>query len=322
MKTIKDSLYTITVPTPYAVGDVHLYVLKGERITLIDAGVRSDEAWEAFRSQLAGYDLRPEDISQVILTHHHPDHVGLVEYLPNVKQCLAHRAAFPWIDRDERFTSRYVSFFEEFYRKNGVPEALIDKLGEAPEKLKEFPVFTLTGTLKEGETIPGHSDWEVIETPGHAQSHISLFSKEDGVMIGGDHLLYHISPNPIIEPPFHGNERTRPLIQYRDSLKKLFRYNVKEVMPGHGPRFNNAEEIIRKRLSQQEERADKVYSIIEDQPSHSFDISRKLFPRQYKKQYPLTMSETVGQLDFLEERGKIYRERSKGVDFYFISEES
>ncbi|SIS37001.1 MBL fold metallo-hydrolase [Salimicrobium flavidum] len=319
MRTIQDTIYSITVPTPYAVGDVHLYVLNGKMTTLVDAGVRTEEAWFEFTRQLKEHGIQPEDITQVILTHHHPDHIGLVEYLPNVEKVFAHSAAIPWIDRKEDFASIYMSFFEQFYTINGVPDELIQKLKHSPGKLKDFPSFKIADSVKEGDVVPGHPEWRVIETPGHAQSHISLYRNEDGAFLGGDHLLYHISPNPIVEPVFLGTERARPMIQYRESLQKLKPLSIRRVFPGHGEVFSNADEIIEKRLRQQIERSEKVYEILKTDPAHAFDISKQLFPRQYKKQYALTMSETIGQLDFLLDESKIYKELSGGQEIYYVN---
>lgn len=319
MKTIEDTIYSITVPTPYAVGDVHLYVLKGKKTTLVDAGVKTEEAWVEFKRQLNEHGMQPEEISQVVLTHHHPDHVGLVEYLPNVENIIAHPGVIPWLEREDDFAPIYISFFEKFYYENGVPEEYIQKLKNSPAKMKEFPSFKITHKLKEGDGVPGHPEWRVIETPGHAQSHISLFRGEDGSLIGGDHLLYHISPNPIIEPVFSGTQRAMPLIQYRDSLQKLKEYPITRVLPGHGEFFSNTEEIIEKRLSQQEERAEKVFRILKEGPAHAFDISKELFPRQHKKQYALTMSETIGQLDFLSQEGRIHKKNSGGREIYYVN---
>ncbi|SDI96876.1 MBL fold metallo-hydrolase [Salimicrobium halophilum] len=319
MKTLEDTVCMITVPTPYAVGDVHLYILKGKKITLIDAGVRTEEAWTAFHRQLKEYGMKPEDIQQVILTHHHPDHIGLVEYLPNVEMIAAHEKSLPWLIRDETFVSRYISFFKDFYLRNGVPEKLVEKLDRSPGKLKDFPFVRVTDTLEEGDVIPDHPEWSVIETPGHAQSHLSFFRKEDGSLIGGDHLLAHISPNPIIEPPFRSSERAEPMMQYRSSLKKLKHIGVRRVLPGHGNVFHNVKEVIDIRLRQQEERAEKVYRFIKEQPAHAFDISKELFPNQHIKQYALTMSETIGQLDYLRGESRIKMEVTGGQEIYYVN---
>src|SRR5699024_12090306 len=88
----------------------------------------------------------------------------------------------------------------------------------------------VTKAINYGDLLPGHKVWKVIETKGHAQSHLSFFRKNDGTFIGGDHLLHHISSNPILEPPYAGEtERTKPLLQYRDNLIKCHYLGIKTV---------------------------------------------------------------------------------------------
>src|SRR3954462_2760367 len=80
MSEWKDGIAKITLPTPFPVGDVNVYLIKGERLTLVNAGVKTAESWSSFIEQLAELQLRPQDIEQVVLSHHHPDHVWMLEY--------------------------------------------------------------------------------------------------------------------------------------------------------------------------------------------------------------------------------------------------
>lgn len=81
----------LTVPTPFAVGDAHVYLLKGDTLSLVDAGVKTKAAWEALKTQLRQLGYAPNDIEQIILTHHHPDHIGLIEAFPRAERIVAHQ---------------------------------------------------------------------------------------------------------------------------------------------------------------------------------------------------------------------------------------
>ena len=70
----KQEIKQITIPTPFAVGDVHTYIIITDKVTLVDAGVRTMEAWDVFQSELKKHGLKVLDIDQVLITHHHPDH--------------------------------------------------------------------------------------------------------------------------------------------------------------------------------------------------------------------------------------------------------
>lgn len=212
---MKDMISQITIPTPFAVGDTHMYLLKGDRLSLIDAGIKTEDAWEACRHQLKKLGYYPNDIEQIILTHHHPDHIGLIEQFPRADSLIAHKNVDVWLRRDESFFKRYVQFFKHIFTAGGIPEYLHGFLDQIRVLLQFSGKGKLTSVLEEGDSLPGHEDWKAIETKGHAQSHVSFFRETDGAFIAGDHLLYHISPNPLMEPPMTPEEqRPKPMLRY------------------------------------------------------------------------------------------------------------
>ncbi|SET88170.1 Glyoxylase, beta-lactamase superfamily II [Salinibacillus kushneri] len=306
-----EKVYQITVPTPFPVGDVHMYLLKGDVLTLIDAGVNTDEAWETLHYQLKelGYDVK--DIEQIILTHHHPDHTGLVSRLEHVQQIYAHPLVEKWLTRDQEYFDRYFQFFEDYYQAWGVPEHFQDVLKTMKKNRHLAGEGALTGYLQEHDTLPGHEGWTVIETPGHAQSHLSFYHSYNHDLLAGDHMLYHISSNPLLEPPMDkGQPRPKPMLQYRESMQKMLSYEVNQVYPGHGPLFHKVDYLIKERINKQEKRAEKVFSFLADGPLTPFEVCQKLFPRKFESQFELTLSETMAQLDYLESTGRVKVERN------------
>ncbi|TFJ93748.1 MBL fold metallo-hydrolase [Lentibacillus salicampi] len=314
MKVLDKTISQLTIPTPFAVGDTHVYLLKGDKLSLIDAGVKTKEGWEALKTQLNELGYAPNDIEQIILTHHHPDHIGLIEGFPRAQTMAAHRNAAPYLTRDEAFFAHYEQFFQQFFVACGVPGALMPSSGELRGTMHFAGKGQLTDMLDEGDTLPGHDDWHVIETKGHAQSHLSFFRKSDGAFIGGDHLLHHISPNPLMESPI-GKEtvRPKPMLQYRANLMKCRSLAIQTVYPGHGDIFSDVGDLIPLRLHKQEQRAEKVYAFLQEKAQTPFELCQQLFPKQYENQLNLTMSETIGQLDYLEDEGRVTETLKDGV---------
>ncbi|AXM89928.1 MBL fold metallo-hydrolase [Anoxybacillus ayderensis] len=309
-----EQLHRIVVPTPFAVGDVNMYIVKGDRLTLIDAGVKTEEAWHVFVRELRELGYEPEDIEQVIITHHHPDHVGLLDYLPPSLPVIGHRKAAPWIAKDAAFFAWHQQYFEQFLIECGIGEEGLAKLGNFRRSLRFSCERSLTQEVKEGDMIEG---WTVIETPGHAQSHIVLYREADGLMIGGDHLLATISSNPLLEPPAIGKqERPKPLLQYNDSLKKLLNYDIATIVTGHGEDVTDVASLVEKRLEKQKERAQYVWQLLSEKPMTAFDVCRALFPSVYEREFLLTMSETIGQLDYLEAIGAVKKEKDDQIYMY------
>ncbi|WP_442594729.1 MBL fold metallo-hydrolase [Neobacillus sp. D3-1R] len=298
----------LTLPTPFAVGDVNAYLLDEKRLTLVDCGPKTEETWNALTSQLLKLNVKPNDIEQIVLTHHHPDHVGALDYFPDSLPVYGHPLSERWLLRTDSFIKEHDQFYQKQFVEFGIPESYYQQVSQLRKSLRYSCHRGLTNTVQEGSNIPGLEDWQIIETPGHAQSHISLFRKKDGVLIAGDHVLAHISPNPLLEPPLVGEtERPKPLVQYNQSLKKLSNYPIQKVYTGHGEEVYDLPNLIEKRLKRQHERAMTVKEFITAQPLSVFEICQRLFPTVYQKELSLTISETVGQIDYLLNIGEIKR---------------
>lgn len=106
-------VHKIVIPTPYAVGDVNAFLVKGDALTLFDAGPKTEEAYEAIKWGLhsAGYDLK--DVEQVVLTHHHPDHAGWIDAFPGA-ELLGHQYVDYWMKKSRNFCSIMSGFLKSF----------------------------------------------------------------------------------------------------------------------------------------------------------------------------------------------------------------
>ena len=310
-------IHKITIPTPFAVGDVNAFLLKGDTLSLIDAGPKTPEAYEALKLgiQQAGYSMK--DIEQVILTHHHPDHAGWIDAFDQAT-ISGHVYNDLWLKRDENFLKYHDDFYMARLLEEGVPEDYLFWV----KRMKRSAVFMgerpLDHFLAEGNNLPGHPGWTVMETPGHAQSHIVLWNEITGEMIGGDLVLEKVSSNPLIEPPLQRlDPRPRSLLQYNASMKRLLTLPVDIIYTGHGNEVRNTHELIRNRLTKQHERAMKVLAMMDTESKTIFELTRELFPAVYEKELGLTLSETIGQVDYLVDEGFINEKTdAKGVFYY------
>lgn len=311
-------VHKLTIPTPFPVGDLNAYLLEGEKLTLIDAGPKTEEAWKAFNEQVHNLGFRAEEIEQVVVTHHHPDHVGLLHFLPRDLPIIGHEHNNVWLQQDASFFQFYREFFTHFFQECGIPypsELLLKKL-EAP--MKYSCRRSLSETIGEGENINGLGGWTVMETPGHAQGHICLYHEGEGILMGGDLLLGHVSSNPLLEPPQKPyTSRAKSLLQYNRSLRKISELPLSRVYTGHGNDVEEVKKLIDHRLQKQVERANVVLAMLKEKPMTVFQICQRLFPAVYESQLGLTISETVGQLDYLEDMGEIKVDESGAHWLYY-----
>ncbi|AIY05347.1 beta-lactamase [Planococcus sp. PAMC 21323] len=311
------TLHKIIIPTPFAVGDVNSYLIKGDMLTLIDAGPKTPEAWLAIKAGLKEFGAEPKDVEQVVLTHHHPDHSGWVDGFENAK-LYGHPYNDPWLRRDQDFFTYHDAFYLERLKEEGVPGDLQFWVKKMKRPLNLMGNRTLDRTINEGDTLPGHSDWQVLETLGHAQSHLSFWNKKTGEMIGGDHVIAKVSSNPLIEPPLNPEDgRPKSLLQYNASLSRLLTMPIDVIYSGHGEEVYNVNELITSRLAKQHQRAMKAHDLIGDGERTVYELNKDLFSHAYEKELGLTLSETIGQIDYLIER-KLLTERmgDDGIFYY------
>ena len=319
--SISNQVMKITLPTPFPVGDVNAYLIKGDRLTLIDTGVKTKESWHSFSKQLNDYGYTPNDIEQIIITHHHPDHVGMLDYFDRELPVYGHPFNKPWLNKDPQFMQNQMDFFKRLLLQFGLNDSFFPYI----EKINDTLTFSCNRELKyfveEGTTIAGLLGWIVLETPGHAQSHIVLYHEKSGVLIGGDLLLKDISPNPLLEPPMAKDiiDRPKPQLQLNESLTRLLQWPISAVYPGHGEVITDVHHLITYRLKKQRERADLVLEFLKNKPMTAFDVSKTLFPTVYVKQLMLTLSETVGQLDYLQEIGQIKIDETNETYLYYAT---
>ena len=314
-----EKIYKLSLPTPYPVGDVNVFVVKGDVVTLFDTGCKTQESKAVLEKGLKEIGLHLNDIEQIMLTHHHLDHYDGLEFFEKDVPVYGHKNNQRWLQITDDFLKQHNQFFLEFATQLGVPETLANQLFLFREDVKDYSERVLHGFIGDGDELPGLSGWKAIETLGHAQSHLSFYYERDGAMIGGDQLLATVSPNPIMEPPLaQGEERPYPLLQFNDSFNKLLELPISIVYTGHGRDVKNIQELINEKLSRQHDRAMQVKEIIKAKSSTGFDICQLLFPKLNVNKLSYKLWETVGQLDYLENVGEIKRNRQSGVDMYSI----
>ena len=218
-------IHTLRIPTPFAVGRVNCYLIEDEPLTLVDTGPNSGKALDELQNQLKELGHSIDDIELVILTHQHIDHVGLVEII--VEHSGAQVAA---LDKAVRRLANFAEdaelddrFSAELMLRSGIPENVVVALQGVSRSFRAWGSrATVTRPLADGETLQMHDrKLEVLHRPGHSPSDTVFWDEERKILLAADHLIAHISSNPLITRPLDGSdERTQALVSYRDSLLK------------------------------------------------------------------------------------------------------
>ncbi|MGN4124733.1 MBL fold metallo-hydrolase [Lysinibacillus sphaericus] len=294
------SIHKIEIPTPYEVGDVNAFVVKGDALTIFDVGPKTMEAYDALKWGIRAAGFQLQDIEQVVLTHHHPDHAGWVDAFPHA-EILGHAYNDKWLRHDEEFLRYHEQFYSERLFEHGVPREYIQPSVHVRRELELVGERPLTQILNDGDEVPGHPGLQAFETLGHAQSHFIFWDEKSHNVIGGDLLLEKITPNPLIEPPLDRSlDRPKSLLQYNASLEILRQLPVNTMYTGHGANLENIPYLIDKRLQRQHQQSLKVLELLGDDQLTVVQITQRLYPAIFQHKLGLTLSKTLGHLDYLE----------------------
>lgn len=313
-KTIK--VEPIALTTNWPVGPVNVYLIYGEKLTLVDTGLKNETTWRELNSSLNQKGMTIQDLEQIVITHHHNDHAGMLDWIlqENSIPVYAHHFAKPYLERDRKYLKWSETFFRQLYYEFGLPEEL---LGNIPRKRRKEKIDSFDlNIVSEGEEIPYLNGWKVIETKGHSQDHISLVHENSQTMICGDHLIKGMPAGIFIDAPFEKHERAKPLLQYVSSLETCLSLNLTKAYSGHGPVIYNVKEVIHEQLRRIENRAKRLKNILANESLTGFEIIQAMYPKRYKSSIGLFVSETLSLLDLLCERGEITVSKRNGIYEY------
>jgi len=311
----------LSIPTPFYVGDVNVYLIKEEPLTLIDVGPKTEEASAALREKLRRNGVTLEDIRRIVLTHAHEDHCGLAKQARDRAknaEIFVHNwetgHLFGRLSREEH---------RALMNSAGVPATIFNEMQTVYKEIS-----LLTDALTDGEFSDLRDEMElefssgilkVLHTPGHTPGSCSFVREANRTVIAGDCVLKSITPNPIISPdPFNPDKRFKSLAEYLVSLAKIRSYSPTLVYGGHGEPITDYEEIFNRYIRAIDERQRSIVSLVSSAGVTAFEVARKLFPNAIGKDVHsfLAISETVAHLDYAEQTGKIGVEIKEGVEFY------
>jgi len=311
----------LAIPTPFYLGNVNVYLIKEDPLTLIDAGPKTVEAESVLRDKLRDNGVQFKDIRRIVLTHAHEDHCGLAKTVssvaPNAK-IFVHR----W-ETGHLFGRLPGAEHRNLLMRAGVPEKIFSEI-----QLIYKDVSLLTDTLETGDFSDLKDETElefaggslkILHTPGHTPGSCSFFREANRTLIAGDTILKRITPNPIIAPdPFDANKRYKSLAEYLISLARIRALSPTLVYGGHGEPILDFEEIFHRYVRSINERQRKIIELVSNEGLTAYDIAQKLFPDAIGKNIHsfLAISETVAHLDYAESEGKIAVELKEGVEFY------
>jgi glyoxylase-like metal-dependent hydrolase (beta-lactamase superfamily II) len=317
-------IFRLVLPLPFpGLDKVNAVLLADEDgCTLVDCGIyvpddERDHGWDDLVEALDACDLAPSDVTRLVVTHPHIDHYGMAARLVDETGCelWMHRLASDEIEM-YRDPDGARTKLRELLADHGVGADELDEL-TAFEDWRPFVsgVVEATRWLEDGELFTaGGREWQVVHTPGHAHSHICLWTAGDAVLVSGDHLLPTITPH--IDFERQGEED--PLGDFLESLAKVEELDPSLVLPGHGHPFSEGAERARIIARHHDRRLGAITQVIRHEPKTATEITEEIFGSTLLNfQKRMALGEALAHLAYLRKRGEIERIDGPGGTYLY-----
>lgn len=300
-------IYQIQVPVPNSLRWVNAYAIlsQGRGFTIIDPGMRTNEAEQVWQQVYTHLQIQEHGMEQIILTHYHPDHLGLAGWMQEQYTCPVYISPIGW-NMAQRMWSEERSMSTEMcelFGMHGMPTESLEQIYVHMEsfvaQVAPLPEVTL---LHHGEQVSFlDRKWQVLETHGHAPGQLSFWNEELRSLFVGDHVLPRITPNV----SFMLHSDPEPLQSFLHGLKQLYELPVTFAFPGHRYPFAHFHARIDYLLDHHEERLTEFNQKLTT-PITAYELCTLTFgtpPSLSIHQFRFAMGETLAHMVELKRRG-------------------
>jgi len=294
---------------------------------MVDAGLNDDTCFDAFCGQVAGLGIAPGDIRWLLITHFHPDHLGLAG---RVKEATGARVIMHEADLN---TVRFIMGAAQEFSQDLLDQWAVS-LGVAASEIEGyqqvmsfganlFPAALEPDVVLQGEESPvgDAGNLRAILTPGHTPGHVCVYDKDNRLLFSGDHVLVEITTN--ISPSYLGE--SNQLGQYLSALERLRQLDVRLVLPAHEEPFSHLNRRIDELLEHHERRLSQVLEAVSARPLSPHDVACQVnwtgggWEQMNGMDRLLAIMETLAHLHLLQKRGRVNVGERGGTSLYGLA---
>jgi glyoxylase-like metal-dependent hydrolase (beta-lactamase superfamily II) len=309
------------VPFADAGGPVNVYALEDDGgWALFDCGIGTEEGEAALRAGAAERGIELRRCTRLFVSHGHVDHYGLAQTLSEESgaKIFIHPADASKAVGPDGWDGR-AHLYRAFLERAGVPADQLDRLvafgrftGKYSRRIDPARVLPLAA----GQRVRfRHFEAEVLHLPGHTPGLVCLWDAEHRVFFADDHVLARTSPNPFLELLGDGPVRTgRALVNYFVSIRRVMALDADWVLPGHGEPFQDVRPLLERLFGFYARRQEKLLAALEKGAETPFAMTQVLFGQHEGPRLYLTLSEVVGNLEVMEDDGRVRRTDVGGLE--------
>ena len=320
---VADGIFWFRVPLPKPLDHVNVYVLEDNNgWTVVDTGLSTNKTREMWQKIFSGF-MAGKKIQRLIVTHHHPDHVGLAGWFQKEYKVSL------WMTRTAWLTARMLRLDEqevpppetiEFWtqagmcsdimeeRKSGKPFNFADAVSALPLGFRRI--------VDNEEIEIGNRIWKVRVGNGHAPEHATLWSNVDDIVIAGDQIISSISPNLGV---YATEPNANPVKEWIDTCHKLsaFASDKHLTLPGHKLPFTGLKFRLKQMVENHELALNRLVNFLE-KPHTAEECFSILFGKSIQKsEYGLALVEAVAHVNYLYLEGTVSRVLDKNGAFRY-----
>ncbi len=311
---VADGVLWMRLPLPMRLDHVNVYALDdGDSWTIIDTGFDTGKTKNIWQSLLQG-PLAGKPVDRVIVTHHHPDHIGLAGWFQQEfgSELVTTRTAWLlgrmlMLDKQTVLPPETIAF----YRSAGMSEEILQKrMTEKPfnfaDVVADLPLgFT---RIKQDDVIRiAGRDWDVHIGNGHAPEHATFWSRDDNLVISGDQILSSISPNIGVYPTEPMADPVGEWLEACERLSLLAR-DDQLVLGGHKLPFTGLPFRLHQLIENHHGALKRLVDYL-DTPKSAGDCFAPLFKRKIgETEYGLALVEAIAHVSHLYQEGRATRE--------------
>jgi glyoxylase-like metal-dependent hydrolase (beta-lactamase superfamily II) len=303
---ISEDIYRLVVRYPFGMFEMNSFLFKGKNgFTIVDTGSESKESIELWEKTLSS----GMKIEKLVLTHAHPDHIGLAGWFQETHQVPVFISSLGYKEINNRRKNERPNWIHSFLKSHGSPE-IHPNLGNSEAAAFEFEP---DGLFENQQSIMlGNETYETIWTPGHSFDHFCFYNQNQQVMLTGDHVLAGLSPIVAL----WSEKDENPIKDNYASLEKLKAYSTKLALPGHGELIYDLNDRIEEMIKSHTFRLHQILDFVGESEKTSWQVCQEIYGALGFPKFFAPLMATIARLVYLEKSGEVQSEMKNGKWHY------